>query len=148
MLAPVVQLRQGYRLLQIGLTLFLFTSFEGFAIPYLGAPRLGLPVHSSSALLGVMLLVIGLLWPRLTLTAAESRMAFWFLVYSSLALVTTFQLGALLGAGSSTMALAGTSHPTALQTIAIKFVAYSTAPTGVASLGLILWGLRPSPALH
>jgi len=34
--------RQGHRLLQIGVALFLFTSFEGFAIPYLAAPRLGL----------------------------------------------------------------------------------------------------------
>lgn len=33
--------RQGHRLLQIGVALFLFTSFEGFAIPSLAAPIVG-----------------------------------------------------------------------------------------------------------
>jgi (hydroxyamino)benzene mutase len=128
MLEPVLQLRQGYRLLQIGLTLFLITSFEGFAIPYFGAPRLGLSVHSLSALLGVMLLIMGLLWPRLTLTAAESRMAFWCLIYSTLAIVVAFQLESLWGVNTSTM-----------------LVAYSSAPAGVASFGLILRGFLPRP---
>jgi hypothetical protein len=34
--------RQGHRLLQVGVAMFLFTSFEGFAIPYLASPRRGL----------------------------------------------------------------------------------------------------------
>ena len=37
--------RQGHRLLQIGVVLLLFSSFEGFAIPFLGAPRLGLSAY-------------------------------------------------------------------------------------------------------
>ena len=32
---------QGHRLLQIGVALFLFTSFEGFAIPGFASPMLG-----------------------------------------------------------------------------------------------------------
>jgi hydroxylaminobenzene mutase len=38
--------RQGHRLLQIGVVLFLFTSFEGFAIPYFAAPIVGRSVHT------------------------------------------------------------------------------------------------------
>jgi len=45
-------LRQGHRLLQIGVGLFLLTSFEGFVIPTFAAPRLGLSAHSLMALLG------------------------------------------------------------------------------------------------
>src|SRR5207248_1816260 len=41
--------RQGHRLLQIGVALFLFTSFEGFAIPHFAAPNLGRSVHTLSA---------------------------------------------------------------------------------------------------
>ena len=40
--------REGHRLLQIGVALLLFSSFEGFAIPYFAAPRLalyGLPIR-------------------------------------------------------------------------------------------------------
>ena len=53
--------RQGHRLLQIGVALFLFSSVEGFVIPYFPEPRLGLSVHTLSALQGVILLALGLL---------------------------------------------------------------------------------------
>ena len=78
--------RQGHRLLQIGVVLFLFTSFEGFAIPYFASPMVGRSVHTLSALFGLILVAFGLLWPRLRLGAAPSRIAFWFLVYSGLAI--------------------------------------------------------------
>jgi hydroxylaminobenzene mutase len=95
--------RQGHRLLQIGVALLVFSSFEGFAIPHFAAPRLGLSVHTLSALQGVLLLALGLVWLRLKLGATMSR-------------------------------------------VAIKGVAYSSAPTGLIAFGLILWGLRISAA--
>lgn len=52
--------RQGHRLLQIGVALFLFTSFEGFAIPYLATPLLGRSAHSLGGLLGVMRVALAL----------------------------------------------------------------------------------------
>jgi (hydroxyamino)benzene mutase len=57
--------RQGHRLLQIGVGLFLLTSFEGFLIPSFAAPRLGLSAPSLMALLGVLLIAMGLMRPRL-----------------------------------------------------------------------------------
>jgi hypothetical protein len=36
--------RQGHRLLQIGIVLIFYLAVEGFAIPYLGSPRIGLSV--------------------------------------------------------------------------------------------------------
>jgi hypothetical protein len=57
--------RQGHRLLQLGVVLFLFTSFEGFAVPYFAVPNLGRSVHTLSAFSGVLLISMGLLWPRL-----------------------------------------------------------------------------------
>lgn len=138
--------RQGHRLLQLGVALFLFASFEGFVIPHFAAPRLGLSAHSLSALLGVMLLALGLVWTRLNLGRTASWIAFGFLVYSGLAIIGAYVLGAFWGAGNSTMALAaGTAHGTGLQEVVIKVVAYSTAPTGIISFALILWGLRSAP---
>jgi hypothetical protein len=135
--------RQGHRLLQVGIAALLFSSFEGFAIPYFAAPRLGLSVHTLSALVGVLLLAMGLLWPRLNLNAAMSRIAFWFLLYSAFAIVAAFLLGAIWAAGNSTMPLAaGAAHGSDLEELAIKVVAYSSAPTGIISFALILWGLR------
>jgi (hydroxyamino)benzene mutase len=135
--------RQGHRLLQTGVALFLFTSFEGFVIPHFAAPILGRSAHSLSALLGVMLIAFGLLWPRLILGETVAQVAFWFLIYSGFAIVLAFLLAAFWGAGNSTMPLAaGTARGTAFQESTIKAVAYSSAPTGIVSFALILWGLR------
>jgi hydroxylaminobenzene mutase len=60
--------RQGHRLLQAGIGLFLFTSLEGFVVEHFTVPRLGLSVHTLGALQGVMLLAVGLLWTRLNLS--------------------------------------------------------------------------------
>src|SRR5438094_9052309 len=79
--------RQGRYLLQLGVALFLFTSFEGFVIPALAAPNLGRSVHTLSAFTGVLFLTMGLMWPMLKLGATASRVAFWFLIYSALATI-------------------------------------------------------------
>jgi hydroxylaminobenzene mutase len=98
--------RQSHRLLQIGLALILFLSLEGFAIPYLAAPRLGLSVHTLSAQQSVLLLALGLLWPKLNLGATQLRIAFWLLVYSTFAISIAYVLSAVWGAGNETMPLA------------------------------------------
>ena len=132
--------RQGHRLLQVGVALFLFTSLEGFAIPYLSAPRLGLSVHTLSALQGVLLLALGLVWPRLNLGATTSRITFWLLIYSTFAILAPYVMGATWGAGNETMRLAaGTAHGSAFQEAAIMVMAYSSAPTGLTSFALVLW---------
>ena len=56
-------IRHGHRLLQIGIALLLFSWFDDLAIPYLASPRLGLSVHTLSALQSVLLLGLGGLDP-------------------------------------------------------------------------------------
>ena len=148
MTASNILLRHGHRLLQIGVALFLFTSFEGFAVPYFAAPNLGRSVHTLSAFSGVLLIAFGLVWPRLKLTTAVAQIAFWFLIYSDLATITSFLMAAFWGAGNSIMPLAaGAAHGSNFEETAIAVVAYSGAPTGITSFALILWGLRVSPPL-
>ncbi len=135
--------RQGHRLLQVGVALFLFSSLEGFAIPSLPVPHLGLSVHTLSALQGVMLLALGLLWPRLNLGATASRIAFWFLIYSTFATLIPYVLAAIWGAGSTIIPLAaGGAQGSAFQEAVISVVLYTAAPTILISLAFILWGLR------
>jgi (hydroxyamino)benzene mutase len=142
MSASSLLIRQGHRLLQIGIALFLFTSFEGFAIPILAVPPLGRSAHSLSALFGVMLIAIGLMWPRLDLGKLACRVAFWCLIYSGFAITTAFLIGGIRGAGRSTMPLAGAPMGTPFQEFVIAAVAYSSAPTGIVAFALVLWGLR------
>jgi hydroxylaminobenzene mutase len=55
------RIRQRNRLFQLGIILFLFTSFEGFAIPYFAVPNLGRSVHTLSGFTGVLFLAMGLM---------------------------------------------------------------------------------------
>lgn len=147
MSTPVLLARQGQRLLQLGIALILYSSLEGFVIPYLGSQRIGLSVHTLSAFQGVLLLALGLLWSRLRLTATVARVAFWCLVYSTLAILAAYTVAAIWGVGVDTIRLMGElphglSRGTAGQETFIAILAYSSAPTGLASFGLILWGLR------
>lgn len=140
--SPVL-VRQGHRLLQIGVALFLFTSFEGFAVPYFAVPNLGRSVHTLSAFVGVLLVALGLVWPRLELRTAASRIAFWLLIYSSFATIAAFLIAGVWGAGSSIMPLAaGGARGSDFQEAVIQLVIYPAAPTGITSFALILWGLR------
>jgi hydroxylaminobenzene mutase len=139
--------RQGLRLLQIGVALLLYSSFVGFAIPYFTSQRIGLSVHTLSALQGVMLLVLGLVWPRLKLGATASRVTFWFLVYGTVAILTAYTIAAIWGVGIETIRLMGElphglSHGSAFQETFIKVLSYSSGPPALISFALILWGLR------
>jgi hypothetical protein len=107
---PKLLSRQGHRLLQIGVGLFLFTSFEGFAIPYLAAPGLGRSVHTLSAFQGVFLLSLGLAWPKLILGAKTSRIAFWLLIYSSFAILAAFVMTGVWGSWQRDNAAGGRSR--------------------------------------
>src|SRR5215471_12754339 len=126
--------RQGRRLLQLGVVLLLFVSFEGFVIPNLASPRLGLSLHTLGALQSVLLLALGLVWPQLDLGFSTARIAFWLLIYSTFAILAAYLMAATWGAGNETMRLAaGTAHGSDFQEGAIRVVAYSSAPTGLVS---------------
>jgi hydroxylaminobenzene mutase len=135
--------RQGRRLLQLGVALFLFTSFEGFVIPALAVPNLGRSVHTLAAFSGILFLVMGLMWPMLELGTAAARIAFWFLVYSALATIAAFGVAALWGAGGSIIPIAAQgARGSDFQETVIQAVIYPAAPTGIVAFALILWGLR------
>jgi hydroxylaminobenzene mutase len=130
-------------MLQIGIGLFVFSGLEGFAIPHLRAPHLGRSVHKLSGLQGVITLALGLLWPRLNLSATSSRIAFWTFIYSSFATLIPFVMAAIWGAGNTTIPqAAGAARGSALQEVIIKVVLYSAAAPFFVSMALILWGLR------
>jgi (hydroxyamino)benzene mutase len=135
--------RQGHRMLQIGIAHFVFSGLEGFAIPLLRSPRLGLSVHTLSGLQGVMMVALGLVWPRINLGATASRTAFWTYTYSSVATLVPYVLAAVWGAGNATIPLAaGTARGNDRQEATIKIILYSAAPTFFVSMALVLWGLR------
>jgi hydroxylaminobenzene mutase len=139
----VLLTRQGHRLIQLGAALLLFAALEGFIIPALPVPHLGLSVHTLAGLEAVIFLALGLTWPRLRLGATAARVAFWTYVYSSFATLVPYTLAALWGAGNTTIHLAaGPARGTPIQETIIKVTLYSAAPTFLVAIVLILYGLR------
>jgi len=129
------------------MVLFLYSSFDGFAIPFLASPRIGLSVHTLSALQAVMLLAIGLVWPKLRFSPRAAKVAFWCLVYSALAILAAYTVAAFWGVGIETISLMGELphglvQGSPVQETVIKVLGYSSAPTGLTAFVLILWGLR------
>src|SRR5260221_14170844 len=98
--------RQGHRLVQLGVALFLFVTLQGLVIQNFAVPSLGRSAHTVSLSSGLVLLGIGLVWPRLSLGATARRVAFWFLVYSLLATIVAFLLAEMWGAGNTVLPLA------------------------------------------
>jgi (hydroxyamino)benzene mutase len=97
-------------------------------------PRLGLSVHTLSALQGVMLLGLG---------ATAAQIAFWTYLYSSFATLLPYVLAAVWGAGNETIPLAaGAAHGSTTQELVIKIILYTAAPTFLLSMALVLRGLR------
>jgi len=139
----------------MGIVLILYSSVEGFVIPYFDSPRVGLSAHTLGALEGVLLLALGLLWPKLSLGAIMSRVAFWCLLYSALAILAAYTIAAAWGVGNETIVLAGElphglHHGSVFQETLIKILSYSSAPTGRAAFAFVLWSLRmaDSPSTH
>ena len=135
---------QGHRLLQVGIALLLFTSFEGFAIPHLNSPRIALSVHTLSTFQAILLLALGLL------NVLAARVAFWTLLYSAFSILAAYVIAAISGVGNETIMLMGElphglHHGSESQETLIKVLAY-TSVIGIASFAIILWGLRSKVA--
>jgi (hydroxyamino)benzene mutase len=82
-----------------GMLLFLLGLLNGFAIPRMRSPRLGLSAHLAALQSGVFLIATGLLWPRLGLSAPWSAAlghTLWvslYMVWLSLVLAGAFGAG-------------------------------------------------------
>jgi hydroxylaminobenzene mutase len=135
--------RQGHRLLQVGMLLFLFALLTGLAVPTFAVPRLGLSTHLLGLMQGMFLVVLGLLWPTLRLTRGMGRIGGTLAVYGCLAAWTANLSAAILGAGNSMLPIAaGSSHGSAMQERMISVGLRSAAVSLIAAVMLVLWGLR------
>ena len=88
-------------MLQVGSCFFLFALLIGLFVQKFTVPRLGLAVHLEALMQGLFLMVVGLLWPKLTLGKRSALVAFCLLIYGCVAGVTGNLLVGLWVAGSS-----------------------------------------------
>jgi hydroxylaminobenzene mutase len=134
---------QSQRLLQLGVALFLLAVLLGLAISHFTVPRVALSGHLVGILQGLLLLVLGLLWPRLNLSPMQLNVAFWLFAYQAVAAPASNFLAAAWGAGNSIIPMAaGAAHGSSAQEAVINIGLRSAGAALIIGLLLLLWGLR------
>lgn len=137
------QMRQGHRLIQVGVSLFLIALLTGLVVHRMPLPRLALSAHLLGIMQGSFLAIVGLLWPRLKLGKMSSRVTFLLIVYGCLAAWFANLLGAIWAAGGSMVPFAaGDARGTALQEGIITVGLRTAAVSLILALLFLLWGLR------
>jgi hydroxylaminobenzene mutase len=111
-------------------------------MPLLENPRMGLASHLEGVLNGVFLLLLGVLWPRLRLSARQLASAFWLVIYASFANWSATLLAAIWGAGIA-MPIAAAGHQgLPWQEAVLNLLLFSLSFAMLTVCGLVLWGLR------
>lgn len=135
--------QSSHKLIFYGILLFLFGLLTGFLIPALQNPRMGLSSHLEGTMNGMLLVLFGLIWPKLNLSDKTLRWGFVLALYGTFVNWGTTLLAAVWGAGSEMMPIAGADMTgTPFQEILIKFGLISLSVSIVAVSILMLLGLR------
>jgi (hydroxyamino)benzene mutase len=93
---------RSLRLVSAGILLFLIGLLTGLFLPVLPYPRTGLAAHMAGVLNGMFLVLLGLIWGRLTLSPRNASLAFGLLLYGTYANWGWGLVAALLGTGKLT----------------------------------------------
>jgi hydroxylaminobenzene mutase len=127
-------------LLFLGILLFLFGLITGLFIPIMSNPRMGLTAHLEGVMNGMFLVIIGLLWGKLVLTAKWLTISFWLLVYGSFANFIAVTIAAVTGAGKM-MPIALGKEGTPVVEGLISFLLVSLALAMITVCCIVLTGL-------
>ncbi|MBL8137914.1 MAG: hydrogenase [Acidobacteria bacterium] len=134
--------RHSTLLIQVGMTLFLVALVVGLFVQQFAVPRLGLSVHLLGIMQGILLTVLGLVWPRLALGRTSSRVGVGLTTCGCVAAWISNVVAATQG-GSAMLPLAsGPARSASVSETLITIGLRSAAIALIASTVLILWGLR------
>lgn len=93
---------QAHLLLVNGLFLFILGLVNGFVIPFFTNSRMGLSAHLAGVQNGMVLLIFGLLWPKISLSDSMLQITFWLSLFSMYAIWFGLMLAAIWGTSRST----------------------------------------------
>jgi hydroxylaminobenzene mutase len=128
----------------LGVALVLLGLATGALIPLFDDARRGLAAHTAGVQNGVLLTVLGLLWPRLRLTKRTELLAATGAVFSLYAIWIAFVLAAAFGTGTAVPGAESTHPAGTWQATMVSSVRGAGSMALLASLLAVLWGLRPA----
>lgn len=133
---------QSDKLIFFGVVLFFLGLVVGLFVPMLTNPRMGLSTHLEGVMNGILLMVLGLIWRRLSLSAKALRVTYILTLYGSFANFAAVLMAAITGAGKM-MPMAGGKEGTIVQEIIISFLLISLSLAMVGVCVLLMVGLYP-----
>lgn len=136
--APRLPLSNAQRgLIVAGAALFLLGLLQGAAVPAFANPRMALSAHLTAVQSGMALMVVGLVWPALSLRPALAAFARWGVIIGIYGLWIGLTLAAAAGA-SQGLPIAGNGHHAGAETerIVTAIIIISSA---LMTLGWVLF---------
>jgi hydroxylaminobenzene mutase len=135
------KVKESGRLIFAGMLLFLLALVVGLGAPLLANPRLGISCHVEGVLNGIFLLIVGLVWNRLALSARWLTITFWLSIYGTFSNWLSYLLAAIFNAGRHlTIATRGKTGPPLADDI-IDFLLVSLTISMLTICTAILLGL-------
>jgi len=133
------------RLILFGIALFNFGLLTGFLLPLMANPRLGLSSHLEGIINGLLLVILGLAWPRVNLGEKVKQGIFSLAIYGTYANWMATLLAGFVGVGGSMMPIAASEFMgSALQEGLIAFALISLSFAMLIVGGLVFWGVSRS----
>lgn len=131
------------KLIRYGILLFLLGLLTGFAMPVFENSRIGLSSHLEGVMNGMFLVLLGLIWEKLSLNNMMLRFTFYLALFGTFVNWLTTLFAALIGAGSEMMPIAGNNLTgSQIEEILIKIGLITLSIAMVAVSVIVLWGLR------
>lgn len=91
--------QQSNKLIFYGILLFLLGLIIGLVIPFFANSRMGLSSHIEGVLNGMFLIILGLIWHKIALSARWLKISFWLAVYGTFANWFALLYAAIVNAG-------------------------------------------------
>jgi hydroxylaminobenzene mutase len=132
-----------HKLIRYGVLLFLLGLITGVVIPIMQNPRMGLSSHLEGVQNGMLLMLFGLIWPKLDLSQRSLTWVYFLALYGTYTNWFTTFLAGIWGAGSEMMPIAGLGFQgLSWQELLIKLGLFSLSVTMIVVCGILLFGLR------
>lgn len=132
--------KQSDVLIFCGVLLFLLALMVGLLIPILTNPRMGLSAHLGGVVNGIFLIVLGLIWGRLDLSAKWLKTSYYLFLYGTFANFIAVLIGAITGAGKLMPIAGGKEGPLMIENI-ITFLLVTLSIAMIFAGILVMSGL-------
>lgn len=133
------QIKQANKLIFLGFVLFLAGLIAGLFVQQMANPRMALSAHLEGMMNGIFLVLLGLIWKRLILSAMLLRIAFWLVIYGTFSNLVAVLIAAMTGSGKM-MPIAGGKEGTGITEGLISFLLLSLSLCMLAVCIIVLIG--------